>query len=232
VSGGAVGIDAAGLDLRRSRFAGQTHHAVRTSAFATVTDSDFEECGIACVVAGELTLVTRNIFRGAVGGGGTAVRLGDLAIASFNLIEGSGTPTDPDDRSTWPFAAGALLMDGGGAAQAMGNVVRGAGVAFASRRNGAGSAMLAGWGNIVENVHTVALSIDDGAFALRRNDFSAHSRSIDLFEPTRTSTPAAGSLTCNFWGSVDGPLNPHERVVAEVYTPFATEPIAGVGRTC
>jgi hypothetical protein len=84
-------------------------------------------------------------------------------------------------------------------------------------------------GNVVEDVHTAVYlqgallpSVD-----IRENDFTGYVVSIEVYgDPV-----APGSMTCNWWGDENGPQNPIG-AGAGVYTPFATEPIAGTGRGC
>jgi len=83
--------------------------------------------------------------------------------------------------------------------------------------------------NVVEDVHT-AVYVQGGLLPsvdVRENDFTGYVVSIEVYgDPV-----APGSMTCNWWGDESGPQNPIG-AGAGVYTPFATEPIAGTGRGC
>jgi len=200
----------------------------------------FEECGwrgcIRVVNAGTVliaentirTTARAEVFEERFGSGVIAGLVADGVdvTAERNVVVGVGPVSDPNDQSTYPMSQfGALTAwYGAGSTTFRDNEVRNAGVGI-----GGWALSLTATGNVVEDVHT-ALYLQGALLPsvdIRENDFTGYVVSIEVYgDPV-----APGSMTCNWWGDENGPQNPIG-AGAGVYTPFATEPIAGTGRGC
>ena len=144
---------------------------------------------------------------------------GASVVLRDNVLEGVGGSTDPSDDTTWPIPSNGILIEQAGTVEISGNTVRNA---FFSLTVGA-VAGVTGRDNVVDNTRT-ALNVapDVSSFSMNSSDFT------NYFDAHVGSTLA--DLTCNWWGSADGP---HGLGVPDpsVYTPWATEPVAGTSTT-
>jgi hypothetical protein len=201
----------------------------------SVQRNRFEECGwrgcIRVINAGTVliadndirTTARREVFEERYGTGVITglVADGDDVTAVRNVVEGVG-PVDPNDRDSFPMSlyGGLSVFLNQGTTTFQDNVVRNAGVGI-----WANAESVTATDNVFEGVHT-GLSLSVGSAEVHRNDFDDYEVSLEVTGPA-----PAGGATCNWWGDVAGPASP-VGVASDVYTPWATEPIAGTGRAC
>lgn len=140
-----------------------------------------------------------------------------------NVVEGAGGSMDPSDRTTWPIPGNAILIESAEHVVLRGNTVRGALWAYGI---GGGLGTVEGLDNVADHVGAAVVSFFgvDGSLTMRSSDFTDYDASMFIGD-------AAGvDLTCNWWGSASGPVNANTPDPS-VYTPWATEPVAGTSTT-
>jgi hypothetical protein len=244
LNGGSSGFDA--NEVIENRLTGVNGIAV--SAHSTVGNY-IEGCGLYCVRAWPSGLdypvtmgVVGNTIRNSNRASFAAIHLinrTEGVLVENNVIEGIGPIWDPSDRSEYPFQRGGVLAQNTTCmikpVVVRGNVVRNAAWGYLAWNTATGCTTpdMEGSDNRAEDVYTAVATIARGRFNLHRSDFIRYVDAIDMVDaPTTVSPYQAGDLGCNWWGSAEGPVNVHPRVTPDVYTPFATEPIANSGRSC
>ncbi|MGD8496390.1 MAG: hypothetical protein PVF05_09395 [Gemmatimonadales bacterium] len=156
-----------------------------------------------------------------------AIWLTELDAGPFevrdNVISGSITGGDRSDPATYTFGEGILFhfLEAGG--EVTGNTISGTFVTF-SAEGGTASA------SVDDNTASQSwapVSVVNGAqMTAHSNDFTDYQAAIDANEPFGT-----GDLTCNWWGASTGPTGLFPSIAADVYTPWATAPVAGTSTT-
>ena len=157
---------------------------------------------------------------------------GEDVIAERNLVEGIGTVANPNDRDSYPMSDGALEALNGTSTVFRDNVVRNAGAGI----NPNIVQSLIAENNRIENVHTGihlfhSLTPPVRYANVQKNDFVGYVVSIQVTGSATGSSLPVGAAICNWWGSASGP-SATVGATADLYTPFATSPIAGTGREC
>jgi hypothetical protein len=146
-----------------------------------------------------------------IGGGGTAVITGNTIIGT----DAAGNPLQPRDPKQ--------MLDGSGidlsllaSVEVSGNSIRNLyrGVTF-----GDGVLNANGRDNTVDSVVEGFMSFPGVNVTFRFNDISRY-----LAQPASVAMDGAVDITCNWWGSAEGPSN---AIDLNPYRPWATEPIAG-----
>lgn len=250
VTGGVTGAFFSGpihINVEDSRFDGQTFSNIQVQNLTNgnVLRNTINECGqngcIRVRFAGTLA-VNDNVMRSTKRTGVVAVVTAGLVIgganvrAERNTIEGLGTVSNPTDENSYPIISGISVMGGNtdaGGAHLVANTVRNTSYGIVAVKNVSGPANHAnGNNNIVQGVAIGVISSGGSTLDLHQNDFTNYVHAIEFFDPSPGFTLAPGSLTCNWWGTSNGPQNISGPVATNVYTPFATSPIAGTGRTC
>jgi putative cofactor-binding repeat protein len=244
LNGGFSGFSAG--EVVESRVTGVSGTAV--SAYSAVGNY-IEGCGEYCLevfpIAPGYPVVTvavvGNTIRNSSRTSYAAIRVWGIegVIVENNVIEGTGPILDPSDRAEYPFQRGGILVRYTTCMTkpvvVRGNVVRNAARGYVAWNFATGCTIpdMEGSDNRAEDVHTAVATTAWGRFNLHRSDFIRYVDAIDMVDPPATVSPyQAGDLGCNWWGSAEGPVNVHPRVTPDVYTPFATEPIANSGRSC
>jgi hypothetical protein len=197
-------------------------------AHGSVTDNVFRNCGstvCARSFAGNLVFARNRIEVNSSFSRASAVEFRRLTplpavvlpiVIEDNVIVGAtigGVATAP---TSWGAQRGFWVQD---AASAVTNIVR---------------------RNQVDSVHTFLdvfstsrVSAHDnlfttGVLAVRSSGIATVNRNdfVGLLGSIAAPLAAGADLTCNWWGSVAGPVAPPGTIAASVYTPFALTPIA------
>jgi hypothetical protein len=222
--GGDIGVNANNTNdvlVKNSTFTGQRNAAIHPDGGSLIaTGNTISNCGTySCIT----------IFRGA-GGGGTyklvdnqievaapnrtlnAIYARDAVIEiTGNTITGSGNARTQEGASIWGLAIALedaeVIVNSNEIAGAWGGI----GI-FGSTSGTAAN-------NVVSNVRVGVDVSSTGAFSITRSDFSNYTEG--LYDLHQTS-----SFTCNWWGSVNGPVGVAGTVPRDSYFPWALAPIA------
>lgn len=150
------------------------------------------------------------------------VAAGAFVEIAGNLVEGVGGTREPNDQATWPIRSHAIHVGSAGQAEIRGNTVTGAFFAYGV---GPSVGTVQGLDNVADGVQTGFLSFfTEGKVTFQSSDFTNYQVPLHIDDIT------GFDLTCNWWGSTDGP----QGAVApdpSVYTPWATAPVAGTSTT-
>lgn len=149
-----------------------------------------------------------------IGGGGTATITGNVVRGT----DPAGHPLDPHDPEV--LQGSGIDLSSLASVDVSGNTITNLyqGVMF-------GNAVTTATGsdNVIDNVVSGLMSFAGPNFVFRRNDITNYERAANVLN-------RHADLTCNWWGSADGPVN-LGTPSRTVYTPWATAPIAGTGAT-
>lgn len=242
-TGGDIGVTsyAPGVTISGNRFRTQAFYAVYLGlgGSTVVSDNDINGCGTTavCIAVHDNSAVSivRNRIEVSMARPMWIAVLVDAVKAdiSGNTITGTGG----DGVTSFPITRTAIAVHAtnGRAAQSSvsvnGNLISGAASPFEfaviANPDAIGSSLVVDASdNIASNIGTaITVSGMSGTVSLRmsRNDFSGYANVY--YGPSLSNV----ALQCNWWGSTTGPINPPTQFLADVFTPWATEPIANNG---
>ena len=138
-----------------------------------------------------------------------------------NTIVGVGgtSETDPNNPSAYAIKESGIKIENG-TATVFRNSVSNANSGFLAVNGGT---FTDGSDNVLDQVLTGVASFNQSAATVHSSDFTNYRIALE-------GEFGAGSLTCNWWGSVLGPVNT-QGVNQNAFTPWATEPVAGTSAT-
>ncbi len=212
----------------------------------------FTNCGVtsgACIALEEsgadtVRFNTISMPAGVISDGIFINRLGEIAgltqpaIITDNVLVGHAPIGDPTNASNWGFRGG--IVENGGIVGVVDVIQRNqVNTAFMGIQM-RGSSLGFVYANAQDNqiAHTyLGIVIMQSADVLTavRNDITDYVIPVANSQPPFTvgAPPvAAGSLTCNWWGSASGPIGMLPGMLVASYTPFATAPIAKTLTVC
>jgi hypothetical protein len=143
-----------------------------------------------------------------------------------NVVTGIGS--NPENREGHAVGClgewcGLITVEGGSSAELEGNTLSNGNIGIFAREGG----QVTGRDNRVSDVGRGIAILDEGSAAtLRFNDVTGASI-LDLEQ----SHGEASDLTCNWWGSAEGPDDVASAEGPSLYSPWASAPIAGAGAT-
>jgi hypothetical protein len=223
------------FDVLSSEFSGFSFSGIQyqTGATGRVEGNTVTDCGLnGCIRTVNLNGATVEIIDNYVSVNfGSSARWGIVGddgpmVIQDNTVTGVGNGADLTDRASYPFQAGiriglvALGSPGPGNATTLsGNTVTNAAVGIQTD-----TAEVAGSDNFITTVHTGIEDLPGSVGFITESDVTGYQFAIDGLGNL--------DLTCNWWGSAAGPTAVGVSITADVYTPFATGPIAGTGGTC
>jgi hypothetical protein len=226
----ALGADPL-VDVLNSSFTGKAV-LLQNGASGLVQNNVFTGCPIdACIqVAGggqqEPTRIIGNQMSPS-GTSGRAIFLSELDAGPFevtdNVIGGvthGGNRSDPAD---YTFSEGISFLNLAVSGDITGNTISGTFVSFVAE-GGVGTA------RVNDNSASASWSplnaVNGATMTAHSNDFTDYLSAIDPSGPF-----AAGALTCNWWGAATGPTGVDASIASNVFTPWATTPVAGTSTT-
>jgi hypothetical protein len=229
-------------DISDSEVVGFFHHVVMYSgSTGRVSDNLFDGCGHGqCVTVINRSVVevsdnefriyedqnTRFVIVGSDGTGGQDPYGREVEVTVIdNVIMGiGGNPEDnPENPDAYAIKLGGLLIENLGRMEAHGNTIVNANMGISVLNGGI---LYGGQDNRIDQVRAAVAAYDfiglgESSATLKSNDFTNYVIAMDTGNLDSNS-----DLTCNWWGSVNGPHNP-EGIQPAVYAPWATEPVAG-----
>lgn len=156
----------------------------------------------------------------------------NFEIQGNQIVGVVAQPGDRDDPTSYSFRSDAMRIDNPGAA----------GVVSSNSMSGAyhgitvaGGGSVTGMDNMIAAIHTAVRASDVdiggnvfglGTLRLISSDFTDYVVPISADGAFNT-----GDLSCNWWGDANGPIGVDAGIVADVYTPWATNPVAGLSIT-
>jgi hypothetical protein len=208
------------IDQTPSYAAGNANIALHRGGPYVVRGNVVDGCALACISAYQTTAaeIADNTLETPVGRDSRVgiSLLGANANVVGNTIRGVGAVTNRTDANRYAFTGAAFHILLGGSATINRNFISNAYSGFWSN-----DAAASGSDNIVTLVH-YGVEASAAGLSLHRNDFTDYIIAM-LVNPSTPNSP--GFLSCNWWGSVDGPKTLASPNPAH-YTPFAREPVA------
>lgn len=248
ITGVAMGVSAAGgtVNVSESAFAG-TGQGVSMSTQGRVDNSTFSSCSIWCVgVMGRGGVIvsgnTIAILAGPRVGSAVQIHVGGPqpgpqlpTLIENNEITGVASAT-PDQMASWVLERGVGVFTNAGSAAGSISVVgnRISRVKSAIAVYSINGTVVDAHDNVIDGVFT-AVHGDGNPLNPAPINAVIYFRRNDVTNAIRAYGPWAGLVTldatCSWWGSAAGPQNMLWPIGVPldpgVYTPFATEPIAG-----
>ncbi len=143
-----------------------------------------------------------------------------LFIEDNTIVGVGGTSgTDPDNPNAYAIKESGIKIENGTATVFRNSVSNARGGLLAVN----GGTFTDGSDNVVDQVLSGLASFNQSSATIRSSDFTNYRVALE-------GEFAAGSLTCNWWGSILGPVNA-QGVNQDVFTPWATTPVAGTSTT-
>lgn len=144
---------------------------------------------------------------------------GDHRIVD-NVIRGIGRdPSAPTTHDQFPLTLAGIEVVDGATAEVSGNRVENAFIGLQFGHPVAAN----GLNNVVTNVDTGIQAFPDSKIEIHSSDITDYQVALAAGGPA-----AVQDFTCNWWGSEDGPTDAGD---PSLYTPWATEPVAGTSTT-
>lgn len=196
------------------------------SANVHVEDNRLNRCILACATISnsrEVVLTGNRIVSDAswFTPAGIMVSTGAGILIQMNVLEAAAVPSSPENLSSgFSMFSGIQVqsVSGDDPVVLSGNRISETWEAIHASFGGS----IEGGDNVSEGSHIAVRAGQEAEITLNRNDFTGYALPFSLFPD------ALVELTCNWWGSVDGPVDPGS-TSASIYTPWAGAPIAGTG---
>ena len=204
-------------------------HAVvlhELGAIGTVENNEFNGCFTSCISActgadvlvrgNVINIPTDHITSWAIRGfEGTTFDPPSLTIED-NTISADLTGVDPSDFNTFRITDGGISVDGANATLYR-NTIVGAAAGVSALNDGV---ITAGEDNFIDQSHFGVMILEDAIINLNFNDIT--NSFVTIFAESITS-----DLDCNWWGDVAGPGGTADTPDSDIFTLWATAPIAG-----
>lgn len=157
-------------------------------------------------------------------------------LVTDNIIRASpgSTVGDRNDPDAYALRHAGMLAENAGTIHAYRNTIDNANTGVIANESAGGGPLpagsiggtLIGSDNVINLVHVGARIFNGGVADFRSNDFTDYVHPI--FEAGRDEP---SDLTCNWWGAATGPANVGGPIDPNLYTPWATAPVAGTSAT-
>jgi hypothetical protein len=253
---GIFNISSVETNVRHNTFtrfvSGSVTYSGNTADFSThgvIEDNTISHCGAGGCLR---TFMSRGAIRNnVIDASGTATKLGGIVtlrsavfasdleplVIENNVINGGGQLGGPSPAvsSNWAAQAGLFIQEAGPGLIIRRNTVTNAS-AFAQVAIVSGATVITMTDNTqVGGYQAFRRTTLNGTLNVNRNDFT--SVIANTFFVQTAATPAAGSYTCNWWGSPAGPATPQVSpgipLPTALYLPAASAPVANQpGVTC
>ena len=231
-AGAGVSVqNAANVTIHDNLLEGTGSINVGGTSQATLERNTFTRCGggPACIIVGgqpsasvtvrdnQLTVdISQQIPSGML------VNLGNHIITG-NVITGVGSnPGAPTVEQRYPFTLAGIEVVDGAIAEVSNNAVTNVFIGLQFGFN----VTATGTDNVVDNVAFGVQSFESANLTFTSSDFTNYG------VPLQLGQGAPKDFTCNWWGSVLGPVDIQQSGIdPDVFTPWATAPVAGTSAT-